>query len=80
MSALLRKMIRVDENLSKVIGFDKGELVSYTDVTKGIHGYIKKKNLRKELDKKKAAITFCFNCGADVQANSPYCDRCGRKQ
>ena len=80
MSAFSRKMIRVDENLSKVIGFNKGDMVSYTDVTKGIHGYIKKQNLRKEPNKKKVTITFCFNCGTDVKVNALYCDRCGTKQ
>jgi len=53
MSALTRKMIHVDENLSTVIGFSEGELVSYTEITKGIHEYIKKNNLRKEPVKKR---------------------------
>ena len=59
MSALTRKMIHVDENLSTVIGFSEGELVSYTEITKGIHEYIKKKIvINQEMYKSSKDILF----------------------
>ena len=84
MSALQRKIILVDENLSKILGIEHGELTSYAELTKGIHEYIKKNDLRKNAElgseSTSANIRFCFNCGADMSTRSIFCDRCGKKQ
>ena len=80
MSTFTKKMIYVDENLSKVIGYNISELVSYSEITKGIYEYIKKNDLKKEPDKKKLTEKFCFNCGNKLPSTILYCDKCGKKQ
>jgi hypothetical protein len=84
LSTLQKKIILVDENLSKIIGIGHGELTSYAELTKGIHEYIKKYDLRKKTELASESpsgnIRFCFNCGADMSASSIFCDKCGKKQ
>ncbi len=84
MSALQKKTILMDENLSKVIGKDQGSLASYAEITKGIHDYIKKHDLRKGVETPSepgpSTVSFCFNCGSDIPAGSVFCDKCGKKQ
>lgn len=85
MRTLDKKTVIVDENLSKVIGVEVGSLVSYAEVAKGLHEYIKAHNLKKEPEKKegrKRGIRqkFCFKCGAKLPKRAAYCDRCGTKQ
>jgi len=84
MSTFAKKMIVVDENLSRILGVQKGALTSYAEITKGIYDYVKERNLRKgeqpseraEKEKQK----FCFTCGMKLPARAKFCDRCGREQ
>ena len=46
MSGLTRKQIYVDRNLSTILGISEGELVSYADIQKRLHKYIKDNDLR----------------------------------
>mgnify|MGYP001034147576 CR=1 FL=1 len=85
MSALQRKIILVDDNLSKVVGKEQGSFVSYAELTKGIHDYIKKNDLRKgstetTSESTSSGVKFCYGCGADLAAGSTFCDKCGKKQ
>ena len=41
MSTFVKKNIVVDENLSKILGYEKGRLISYAEITKGIYDYVK---------------------------------------
>ncbi|MBS7656248.1 zinc-ribbon domain-containing protein [Candidatus Bathyarchaeota archaeon] len=78
MSNISRKTIIVDENLSKIIGVSEGTLVSYSEIAKGIHEYIKMHNLKKKIEKKR--LKFCFKCGVQIPEKAVYCDFCGAKQ
>ncbi len=85
MSALQRKIILVDEDLSKVVGKEQGTLVSYAELTKGIHDYVKNHDLRKNtLETSSEPVlthaNFCYRCGADLATGSTFCDKCGNKQ
>jgi chromatin remodeling complex protein RSC6 len=81
MSNISKKTIIVDENLSKIIGVDAGTLVSYSELAKGIHEYIKTHNLKKKPEKtEKRKFKFCFKCGAQIPEKAIYCDQCGAKQ
>lgn len=85
MSALQKKIVLIDENLSKIIGKEQGTLASYTELTKGVHDYIKKHDLKKNTSETPSEPTstnvkFCFSCGSDVAAGSTFCDKCGKKQ
>lgn len=85
MRALNKKTVVVDENLSKIIGAEVGSLVSYAEVARGLHEYIKAHNLKKEPEKKErkkkdTSQKFCFKCGAGLPKGAAYCDRCGTKQ
>lgn len=46
MSGLTRKQVYVDRNLSHVLGISEGELVSYADIQKRLHKYIKDNDLK----------------------------------
>jgi ribosomal protein L40E len=85
LSALQRKIILVDEDLSKVVGKEQGTLVSYAELTKGIHDYVKNHDLRKSTQEASSEpvlthANFCYRCGADLTTGSTFCDKCGNKQ
>jgi hypothetical protein len=46
MSGLTRKIIYVDKTLSAILGVKEGSLVSYSELSKGLHRYIKEKDLK----------------------------------
>ena len=82
MSSFVKKNIIVDDELANILGFEKGRLISYAEVTKGIYDYIKEHNLkRNEKSTQKAAKDrFCYKCGTMILAQAKFCDKCGRKQ
>ena len=47
MSGLTKKIIYVDKILSPILGVNEGSLVSYSDISKGIHRYIKERDLKR---------------------------------
>jgi hypothetical protein len=46
MSGLTKKIIYADKALSVILGVNEGSLVSYSEISKGIHKYIKEKDLK----------------------------------
>jgi len=46
MSGLTKRIIYADEYLAAILGVNEGSLVSYADISKGIHAYIKKNDLK----------------------------------
>jgi ribosomal protein L40E len=46
LSGLTRKSIYADKVLARILGVSEGEHVSYADISKGIHKYIKDNALR----------------------------------
>jgi chromatin remodeling complex protein RSC6 len=46
MSGLTKRMIYADRHLSAILGVNEGSLVSYAEISKGIHAYIKKNDLK----------------------------------
>ena len=46
MSGLTKKVIYADKALSSILGVKEGSLVSYSDISKGVHKYIKEKDLK----------------------------------
>ena len=78
MKILDKKIVVVDENLSKITGMETGSLASYTEIAKGIYEYIKSNDLIRE-ERKKIVKRFCFKCGASLPRKAKYCDRCGTK-
>lgn len=46
MSGLTKKTVIADRMLSAILGVQEGELVSYAQLSKGIHRYIKDNDLR----------------------------------
>ncbi|MEM3590223.1 MAG: zinc-ribbon domain-containing protein [Candidatus Bathyarchaeia archaeon] len=77
MSYLNRKDIIADENLSKILGVEEGGLVSYSDILRGIHSYIKLHGLKRNLPPQRAR--YCTSCGARAQAGARFCDACGQE-
>ena len=46
MSGLTKKIIYADKALSSILGVKEGSLVSYSELSKGLHKYIKEKDLK----------------------------------
>ena len=88
MSALTKKQILADRTLANLVGVREGTLVSYAELTKGMHDYIKKNKLRKGDEELASlasapaptAVRYCSACGAAIAGSATYCDKCGEKQ
>jgi len=46
LSALNKKLVYADGTLSQLLGVSVGTMVSYADITKGVHRYIKQNDLK----------------------------------
>jgi len=46
MSGLTKKTVVADQRLSAILGVNEGELVSYAQLSKGLHKYIKDNDLK----------------------------------
>jgi ribosomal protein L40E len=68
-SMLTQRSIVADDTLSSLTGQPKGALLSYTELTKLMHQYIRTKGLR---------LKACPNCNAQVPGYATFCDKCGK--
>jgi len=91
MSGLTKKIIYTDATLSTILGVNEGSVVSYSDLLKGLHRYIKEKNLKTPKStvispnaapsEASAAQAFtCRDCGEPIPAGAIFCDMCGVRQ
>src|SRR3989304_7103028 len=55
MSGLTKKAVYADRVLSSILGVNEGDFVSYADISKGVHKYIKDNNLRSPQARQAAA-------------------------
>jgi ribosomal protein L40E len=68
-SMLTQRLIVADDTLSLLTGQPKGALLSYTELTKMMHQYIKTNSLR---------LKTCPNCKAQIPGTATYCDKCSK--
>ena len=68
-SMLTQKSIVADDTLALLTGQTKGALLSYTELTKSMHQYIRTKGLR---------LKACPHCTAKIPGFATYCDKCGK--
>jgi len=68
-SMLTQKSIMADDTLSLLTGQPKGSLLSYTELTKSMHQYIRSKGLR---------LKACPNCKTQIPGYATFCDKCGK--
>jgi len=68
-SMLTQKSIMTDDTLSMLTGQPKGALLSYTELTKSMHQYIRTKGLR---------LKACPNCKSQIPGYATFCDKCGK--
>jgi hypothetical protein len=96
LSGLLKKRVQVDRNLAVIIGVPEGATVSYADIQKGLHKYIRENNLRTDIAKVPTAATsevaepvepkgqaggfYCISCGEAIPSGAVFCDLCGALQ
>ena len=95
MSGLLKKRIRVDRNLGLVVGVPEGTSVSYAEIQKGLHKYIRENNLRTDMAGEAAPAgeaaqpvvpkagprgMYCISCGEAIPTGAVFCDLCGTMQ
>lgn len=96
MSGLLKKRIQVDQTLGVVIGASEGTVVSYAEIQKGLHRYIRDHGLRTDAPKPPTTAAVqtpeaaasegqaqghhCIWCGEAIPNGAVYCDLCGVPQ
>lgn len=92
MSGLTKKVIYADTTLSTILCVNEGSLVSYSELLKGLHRYIKEKNLKTSkpttiapiatLTSEPAATAalVCRDCGEPIPPGAIFCDMCGVRQ
>ena len=61
-NAFTEKCVAVDDVLSMLMEKPKGTLVSYTEITKGLHSYVRTKGLR---------LKTCPRCNAPLALSRP---------
>jgi ribosomal protein L40E len=66
---LTQPSIVADDTLSALTGQPRGALLSYTELTKMMHQYIRSKNLK---------LKACPNCNAPIPGYATNCDKCGK--
>jgi hypothetical protein len=95
LSGLTKKAVYADGLLSAILGVTEGDLVSYAQISKGVHKYIKDNDLRNisarsppatqravEEAKPPASPNMkrCRDCGAEIPFEAVFCDLCGVSQ
>jgi ribosomal protein L40E len=68
-SMLTQPSIVADDTLSLLTGQPKGALLSYTELTKMMHQYIRAKGLR---------LKSCPSCNAQIPGYATSCEKCGK--
>ncbi|MGA8857010.1 MAG: zinc ribbon domain-containing protein [Candidatus Bathyarchaeia archaeon] len=68
-SMLTQRSIVADDTLSMLTGQPRGALLSYTELTKMMHQYIRTKQLR---------LKACPSCNAPIPGYATFCDKCGK--
>lgn len=58
MSGLTKKTVIADGTLSVILGVNEGELVSYAELSKGLHKYIKDHDLRNPQLRQPSTLTL----------------------
>lgn len=69
-SFLTKPSIVVDEVLSQLCGIPVGEQISYTTLTKGLHSYIRAKNLRIPKSKDEEVKAVPESPAAEIPSNT----------
>jgi hypothetical protein len=94
LSGLTKKIVYADRYLSTILGVSEGEMVSYAQISKGIHKYIKDNDLKnvsarprpltepvvEEKHSAPPAVKRCRDCGAEIPQEAVFCDLCGVSQ
>ncbi len=68
-SMLTRQSIVADDTLAMLTGQPKGALLSYTELTKMMHQYIRTKGLK---------LRACPSCNSQIPGYATFCDKCGK--
>lgn len=68
-SMLTQRSIVADDTLSLLTGQPKGSLLSYTELTKMMHQYIRTNGLR---------LKVCPHCNSQIPGYATNCDKCGK--
>jgi hypothetical protein len=95
LSGLTKKIVYADQVLATILGVTEGELVSYAQISQGLHKYIKEKDLKKTsagpapmtqqaVQKAEPVVSSnmkrCKGCEAEIPFEAVFCDLCGVSQ
>jgi len=80
MSGLIKKTVYADKVLATLLGVKEGTHVSYAELSKGLHKYIREKDLKKPpsvTPQLTPSVTANQQSETGVEAASRYCRECG---
>ena len=92
LSGLTKKSIYADKMIARILGVNEGDFVSYAELSKGLHKYIKDNGLRNPQTTIAAptlsnvaggpvsTLKKCRNCEAEIPIGAVFCDLCGARQ
>jgi len=95
LSGLTKKAVYADNVLATILGVTEGELVSYAQISQGLHKYIKEKDLKKApsgplpmtqqgVQQVEPVVSSnskrCKSCDAEIPFEAIFCDLCGVSQ
>jgi len=95
LSGLTKKIVYADNVLARILGVTEGELVSYAQISQGLHRYIKEKDLKRTsaglppmtpqaVQEAEPVISSnvkrCKSCDAEIPFEAVFCDLCGVSQ
>jgi hypothetical protein len=95
LSGLTKKIVYADRLLSAILGVNEGDMVSYAQISKGVHKYIKDNDLKNVSARQQPAtqqvvkeekpsaspiLKRCRDCGAEIPQQAVFCDLCGVSQ
>lgn len=72
MSGLTKKTVLADRILSTMLGVKEGELVSYAQLSKGLHKYIKDNDLKNPQLRQTQPATLMTTPPAEPEASKPF--------
>jgi len=94
MCGLTKKIVYADKTLAALLSVNEGALVSYAELSRGLHKYIKDNDLKNPksvqvqprttptplTEPATVQVAICKDCGETIPTGAVFCDMCGIKQ
>jgi hypothetical protein len=92
LSGLTKKCVYADKTIARILSVTEGDHVSYAELSRGLHKYIKDNGLSNPRTVLAAsapsstpntvvtAMRKCRDCDAEIPVEALFCDLCGVRQ